>query len=359
MSISDIFKEKSIGVMTARDKLTIQNTDSEIWKIISDFCKLDIERAREKYAIGKDTANWSIKRAQLDIVDSGINRKKIIDILYRPFDIKSTYYTGKSSGFMMRPGKKIMQNMMHDNIGLLTSRKDNGSNIGHVYVCNQLSDAHTISDNTYISPLYLYTNNTKTPNITPSIISTLTTTYNTKPTPEDIFYYIYGILHSNIYRRKYAELLKIDFPKIPFTPDYDTFIRIGAIGKQLADLHLMKPKVFNHSTIMYNGVGDHKVEKITYDESTQRVSINNKQHFEGISKEVWEYQIGGYIVMQKWLKGRRHDILTMDDVNHYRYIGETLKKTIKLQVEIDKVYNDIDSGDIIDLNEESIINKYI
>jgi type I restriction-modification system DNA methylase subunit len=349
--INDIFGEMSAGIITARDEMTTQKTSDEMQDVINDFPTLDVETARIKYNLRNDTDGWKIKLAQNDVIQSIINNNTIEHILYRPFDIRYTYYTGRSNGFMSRPAKKIMKHMMEDNIGMLVCRQQSKIGFHHTFISDGISVYTSVSnrgkEKTSVCPLYLYTNNNRTPNIDTTIISKLTTTYNTESTPEDIFYYIYGILHSNTYRRKYAELLKIDFPKIPFTSNHDMFMKIGAIGKQLADLHLMKPKVFNHSTIKYNGIGNHEVKKIAYDESTQQVSINKTQYFDGISKDIWEYQIGGYKPMQKWLKDRRHDNLTNDDVDHYRYIGAALEKTIALQSEIDTMYDEIDSGEIV------------
>jgi len=354
LSVDDIFNERSPGITTSRDEFAVRNTGEDVYDVVNDFVSLDVESAREKYNLHEDTSGWNVESAQDDIKNSGVRSELIKPILYRPFDTKYTYYTGKAAGFMSRPRRDVMQHMMHDNIGLLTSRRERGYGICHTYVCKDIVEYHTIPNGTYVCPLYLYTNGSKKPNITSSIITKLTTAYGTEPTPEDIFYYIYGILYSTTYRTKYAEFLKIDFPKIPFTTDHELFMKIGSIGKQLTDLHLMKQDVFNTSTIKYCGRGDNKVDKISYDEENHRVSINKNQYFDSVSKEVWEYQIGGYIVMQKWLKDRMHDVLNQDDVNHYRYIGEALEKTIELQNEIDEMYDDVENGEIINLSQKFV-----
>ena len=360
LSISGIFTEKSSGITTARDGLTIQDTKEKMWEVVTDFGGMEVEKAREKYNLGKDSKDWSVKNAQEDVASPEF--EKTVPILYRPFDTRFTYYTGKSAKFMMRPRREIMRHMKHDNIALIGMRQYlyDVDSYNYVFVSDKITDSRIFVSNRgagSVIPLYLYNAKggiSKTPNIDPSMIEKLSRAYGTEPTPEDIFYYIYGVLHSNTYREKYAELLKIDFPKIPFTEDHNLFLKIGVIGKQLADRHLMKPDVFDTSSIKYQGRGDHKVEKIGYDEEKHRVVINKKQYFEPVSKEVWEYQIGGYTVMQKWLKDRRHDVLTMDDVSHYRYIGEALGKTIELQKEIDELYGEIEAGEIINLSKKYV-----
>ena len=364
MSTSAIFKERLTGIMTKRDGLAIQKTQDDVLKVVKRFAALSVDNARTEFKLGKDSANWHVKDAQDDINAHSPPEKYVKQILYRPFDMRYTHYTGKSKGFISMPCYRVMQHMLKigGNIGLFTCRNgslDGSYNTwGSVFCTDRIGDSHMFYRScSILHPLYIHSKHSgKKPNMADEILSALEKSYGTMPTPEDVFYYIYGILHSNTYRTKYAEFLKIDFPKIPFTKNHNLFLKIGVIGKQLADLHLMKPDVFNTSAIKYHGRGDHRVEKVGYDEVKHRVVINKKQYFEPVSKEVWEYQIGGYKVMQKWLKDRRHDVLTMDDVNHYRYIGEALGKTIELQNEIDELYGMVEAGEIINIprkNEQS------
>ena len=138
---------------------------------------------------------------------------------------------------------------------------------------------------------------TRKANLSPVIIEQLTKSFKKTPSPEQIFFYIYAVLYSNIYRTKYAEFLKIDFPRIPFTKDYKLFIKMGDYGKRLVDLHLLKSPEITPPIAKFQGKGDNKVEKLRY-EST-RLFINENQYFEDIEPEVFEYHIGGYQVCEK------------------------------------------------------------
>jgi len=362
VSISDIFKDRSLCMITARDNMTIQHTKEKMWDVINDFCSMDSETARYKYNLRNDTRDWKVLSAQNDVKKSGLNSDLIRQLLYRPFDKRYTYYTGNSKGIMSSPCRKIMKHMTNGNIGLLTSRIEHSSSVCHTYVCDEIVDIHTIPNGSYLCPLYLCSDNgTKKPNISSSIITKLTTAYETAPTPEDIFYYIYGILYSNIYRTKYAEFLKIDFPKIPFTADHELFVKIGKAGKKLVDLHLMKPEVFTaDKEIKYQGSGDNVIGTPKYVEDSKQVMINKDNYFDGVDADVWTYQIGGYRPAEKWLKDRKGDTLTLDDVNHYRCICNALKATIELQTEIDEMYNDVESAEIINLSQKFMeITDYI
>ncbi|MBI2487254.1 MAG: DNA methyltransferase, partial [Deltaproteobacteria bacterium] len=177
-------------------------------------------------------------------------------------------------------------------------------------------------------------------------------------TPEEIFYYIYATLYSNTYRTKYAEFLRIDFPRVPFTKDYGVFSRMAELGKRLVDLHLLKSPGLDTPIAKFQCKGDDKVEKVRYEpvgagHDLPRIYINNNQYFEGIRKEVWEYQIGGYQVCQKWLKDRKGRKLSLDDIRHYCKVVTAIQMTIEVQKEIDAIYPKVEN-EIIEFEKEVI-----
>lgn len=181
----------------------------------------------------------------------------------------------------------------------------------------------------------------KTPNISPIIFQNLEAAFKKVPSPEDILYYIYSIFYSNIYRETYAEFLRIDFPRVPFTANYKLFKQLSKLGKELADLHLLKSPALNKPIAKYQGAGDNdRIEKITYNQDEQSIYINKEKYFEGIKSEVWNYHIGGYQVLHKYLKDRKGRI--MDDAPRYCRIVSALSKTIAIQEEIDKIYPNVE-----------------
>jgi very-short-patch-repair endonuclease/type I restriction-modification system DNA methylase subunit len=155
-------------------------------------------------------------------------------------------------------------------------------------------------------------------------------------TPESIFNYAYAVFHSPAYRSRYAEFLKIDFPRLPLTSDKALFKSLVEKGAALVALHLMESPLLNTTITRYEVKGEHAVEKVSYDEKTQRASINKTQYFEGLPPEVWNFHIGGYQVCEKWLKDRKNRKLTIDDIDHYQKIVVALKETIRLMGEIDE-----------------------
>jgi predicted helicase len=155
--------------------------------------------------------------------------------------------------------------------------------------------------------------------------------------PENVFHYIYAVLHSPQYRKRYSGFLKIDFPRLPITSRPKLFAALCKVGSELSDLHLLEGEASIITT--YPMDGDHIVDKVRYSEPYEkqpgRVWINATQYFEGIPKELWEFHIGGYQVCQKWLKDRKGRELMYDDQQHYQKIVSALARTIELMAEID------------------------
>jgi hypothetical protein len=160
--------------------------------------------------------------------------------------------------------------------------------------------------------------------------------------PEDIFHYAYAVFHSPTYRQRYAEFLKIDFPRLPLTSDVDLFRSLCALGEALVALHLLESPAVNDVITSYPVAGDDRVisahPKYTppTDDQPGRVYINKKQYFEGVPPEVWEFQIGGYQVLHKWLKDRKKRTLSYDELEHYQKIVVALQKTMDLMEAIDE-----------------------
>ncbi len=363
--VTDIFPVNSVGIVTARDNFTIGWTKDEIWGRIKNFIKLDPELARKTYQLGKDVRDWKVEWAQKDLIESGTDKNKLVPILYRPFDIRYTYYTGNSRGFHCMPRGVVMRHMLRENLGLAISKQSKASrNWRHILITDLMIESSFVSNNTseitYLFPLYIFKETKKKrinpavmlifepevpygykrPNISNELLSKLEQDYGKKTKPEEIFYYVYAILFSNTYRQKYSEFLRIDFPRIPFTKNYKLFIKLGKLGNELADLHLLKSKYLENTISKFPVAGTNKVEFVKYED--ENVWINNEQYFDGIKEEVWQYQIGGYQVCNKWLKDRKGKSLTLDEIKNYCKIVTALSKTIELQDKIDSLFKNVE-----------------
>ncbi|MBD1211650.1 MAG: N-6 DNA methylase [Dolichospermum circinale Clear-D4] len=362
--ITDILLVNSLGVATARDNLTIQFNQNEIWETINKFIDLLPEDARSYFDLGKDAKDWSINLAQKDIKNSGLSKSQVFPIMYRPFDQRFTYYTGNSSGFHCRPRSEVMNHIIKgENLALATLRRPRNEIVDNFFVSDKITDKCIISslDNASIFPLYLYPTNTPTlfdstptnapgerkPNLSPEFITGFsqkldlefisdgkgdkTKTFG----PEDIFNYIYAIFHAPIYRQRYAEFLKIDFPRVPLTANAALFWELVIKGDKLVKYHLMKETGTEIST--YPIPGSDMVEQVKYHENHQQIWINAEQYFDQVPQQIWNFYIGGYQVCQKWLKDRKGRQLNFDDISHYQNIISIISETIKIMEHIDQI----------------------
>lgn len=248
-----------------------------------------------------------------------------------------------------------MQNFFNDNLGLCLKRNRfiKVFNFKHVFISKYLSDGNFMGDQSFIYPLFAYPSKeknallhadegTRQPNIKPEMFKLLNSAYNKEITPEEIFYYMYAVLYCERYREKYAEFLKIDFPKIPFTNNYELFKNMVEYGSRLVELHLLKSKELNVPIARFQGYGDGKVEKPVYKAQDSHVFINKNQYFEGVSGQLWSYQIGGYQVCEKWLKDRKERTLTLSEIQTYCRIVTAIDKTIEVQKSIDDIYDKLE-----------------
>jgi len=358
--VTDIFPVNSVGIVTARDDLTIKWSVKEVEATIQDFASSPAEEAREKYSLGKDARDWKVELAQKDLNSSGLLLEKIVPILYRPFDTRYTYYTGHSRGFHCMPRGEVMRHMLAgENMALITSRMTKGETYQHTLVSKTISEVILLSpktsNNAFVFPLYLYPaegemqfeGGNRRPNLNPEFVKDISGKLGLEFIedgrgdleqtfgPEDVFNYTYAVFHSPTYRTRYAEFLKIDFPRLPLTSDKELFKALAEKGAELVALHLMELPALNNLITKYPVAGSNTVEKVTYDENTQRIYINKTQYFEGVPPEVWDFYIGGYQVCQKWLKDRKGRTLTYEELTHYQKVVVSLKETIRLMAEID------------------------
>jgi predicted helicase len=351
--ITDIFPLNSVGIVTARDSFVIDFDKEALKRRFRMFRdgKMPDEIIRQTFNL-KDKSNWKLADARERVRKEENWEDSITQILYRPFDVQWIFY---HEAVNERSRKEVMRHMMQENLGLITARSNKSSEMDHFFCSDKIMETKCGESTTqsYLFPLYIYPDSDKKdlfshkkemtqrqPNISPDIFTALYEIYKNKPTPEKIIYYIYAVLNSNTYRAKYAEFLRIDFPGVPFTRNYKLFCRMGEYGKRLVDLHLLKSEEIDPPTAKFEDKGENKIEKVKYKDS--RVSINKDQYFEKITEEVWQYQIGGYQVCDKWLKDRKGRRLSLEDIKHYCKVVTALKNTIEVQNEIDNLYPEIE-----------------
>ncbi len=336
-AIPELMPINCTGVFTLGDPFAVaydRDTLEERVNIVNTGNLTEDEITR-MFSLGKNYASYIKKSIPLP-VDS------ITNYTYRPFDNRWINYSPET---IWRPRKNVMQHFSAgENLAILIGRQ--GQVVGPdewnlVYATENIVDLNVFyRGGGCVFPLYLYEENMgkveKRANLDKDIVEKIAAILNPvnpvnpvkeTPSPEDIFDYIYGVLHSPAYRAKFKEFLKVDFPRIPYPKDLGEFERFRAAGRELRVVHLMKDAEpsLSEARGRFPIAGDNVVDAVKWDNG--RVYINSSQYFDNVPLEAWEQAIGGYRPAEKYLKDRKNRALSQEELKHYQRIILALAKT--------------------------------
>ena len=394
-SIPDIFSLNGTpapGIVTTHDQFAISWTGNEAEAKVGQLVASDSEEEARKLWKLCSQNQWQYDRAKLELADDSW-RCHIQKISYRPFDIRYTVY---DKNVAVHRRERVMRHMLAGpNLGLVTCRQQ--SEAGQIWnrcgVTLSILDECAISNKTreinYLFPLYIYPSEQelaqglykpgeRQANLSFEFIAELEARLGLEFVydgcgdlaetlgPEDAFHYIYAVLHSAIYRERYDQFLRADFPRIPLTSDVELFRALAELGARLKNVYLMKSPNLHQAQVSFPVVGDNVIEQgypkhyapgdtplgekspvkqgRVYISKTAPRSAKQGQYFEGIPPDVWEFRIGGYQPLKKWLKDRKGRTLSFDDLNHYMRIAAALSETMRLMAEVDEAI--LESGDL-------------
>ncbi len=402
--VTDIFPLNGVGMTTARDHVVIDFEREPILRrvrVFRDSTESDADLCRRLDIPMKK--GWNIPNARRMIQAEKNLEKHIRPVLYRPFDVRLIFY---HDSLVWRTARRVMSHMLAgDSIAACVGRAGQvvGAGEWNIVFCSRHVDDFNLfyrGGNVNLA-LWLYQSSderTQTklrdpspwpagkggrrPNLNPEFVAEMEGRLGLKFIPdglgdlnkalgpEDVFHYIYAIFHLPTYRKRYAEFLKRDFPRVPLTSNVSLFRELCQKGADLVALHLMegdygaaswnravppRPSPFQNLITRYPVPGENLVEKVFYlapgdpepgtgkPLAAGRVCVSKDtpkegrkgQYFEGVPPEVWEFHVGGYQVCEKWLKDRKGRKLSYDDIQHYHKIVVALNETIRLMSEID------------------------
>jgi predicted helicase len=370
-NVTELMPVNVLGFQTHRDQFAIDIEEGRLRDRIADLrdsANTD-NKLRDKYDL-KDNRDWKLAAARKQVQTDKEWKQHITRCLYRPFDWRFGYF---SSVAMDYPRREILEHVAgKQNLCFNTVRQTKMESWQHAVVSDAPAPAVyvEIKDGSNIFPLYLYPNARKEslfddeptdaphgrrPNLAPEFVTDFAARLkmafvadgkgNRIKTfgPEDVFNYMYAVFHSPTYRSRYAEFLKGDFPRLPLTSEPELFRALCDLGAQLVALHLMETSA--PAITEFPATGNDTVEVVRYAEPSvdgepARVWINDEQYFEGVTPEVWHFQVGGYQVANKWLKDRQGRKLTYNEKDHYKQVVAALAATINLMAEIDSAISE-------------------
>jgi len=359
-SVVELMQVYNTGVVSGNDGFAISFDKNEHTRKMKDLVHMQEYEWRTKYNFTNDAPSWQYASSRKDI--SPINEKNYKQICFRPFDNRWVTYTKTSNGINQRPSFRVMRHFLSlDNIGLIFSRAQS-SRCRDIFLTNKIIDKHSIGDQTYVAPLFLYPSEDEKkievkvkPNLNEKIIAQIAkklslqfdglqiTFTNSQAsggvfTAIDLFDYIYGVLHNPAYCERYMEFLKIDFARVPYPENADEFWYYVGFGSKLRKLHLMENITIEDGIANFDVAGSMLVDRVKYESNASgdigRVFINDTQYFGNVPPLAWDFYIGSYQPAQKWLKDRKGRTLTFDEVTHYQRVIKVLIETNTLMMQM-------------------------
>ncbi|WQV11158.1 N-6 DNA methylase [Helicobacter pylori] len=325
-SVKDMFQISSVGIVTGKDRIFIANNTESLKEQVLKYC-------------------------------NEFNEQYIKDIHYRPFDIRKVYYDTKKLERARENTFKHMlpppppptnpktPNQTRKNVALNTPRqlKNNDKSWTQCFISSCINDQGLSSGGNGAGvnyPLYQFRDPNYTENFTPEFRSFIDKHYNHSFEPLEVLGYIYALLYSPNYRKRYEEFLKADYPKILFTNNKDLFRVLSLLGIELIGLHVLNQESLNHSfeKLKDATIGEsyyieaHErnpiIKNPSHNEPEKRLYINHSAYFSGVSQEIYDYRIGGYCVLDKYLKSHKNEPC---DFDHVTRIIKVIARTIEIQ----------------------------
>jgi Type ISP C-terminal specificity domain len=346
ISLPEIFPEHSAGIVTGRDELVMALDLAELRRRIGFFRGMAMpdDVVRDGYGL-RDTGSWSLAEARRRARADGRWEERLTEILVRPFDRRYVFY---ADYLIERPRKRVMGHLLSvtGNLGLIVPRQHKEE--PGALVTDRIAGHKAVSayDVNTVFPLWLRSGGLlgegdRVPNVAPDLLARLTRDYGEEPSPREILGFTYAVLYSETYRRRYADFLRRDFPRVPFPSDREAFLTLAAQGARLVDLHLLRSDRLERPAVRFEGRGSGRLgtgrAAREYRPAERRVVVNGEgQAFTGIAPEVWAYRIGGHQVLDRWLAVREGRVLALEEIEHFRRVATALRITIEVQERIDE-----------------------
>jgi len=347
-SIPDMFVNWGAGVLTNRNGLAVADSRPEVLCNARRFADLTVSDAELEAEFGfSSNYQWTTGKARKEFAKSPV-ADLAEPYTFRPFDFQFIYWH-KNIVYNMRGDKMEVFREGPPPIALMFSRNTKHAVYTNIYVTNRIADRDCL-EKSNVAPLYTSADSGSSLfsghrterhcNLAEPFIlafAGMLCVQRSALLPEEIFHYEYAVLHSPGYRSRYAEFLRIDFPRLPLTGNLELFRALARLGGELVALHLLESPKLAKTISDFIGGRNPEVEKVSWSKNTVWIDKAQTTGFKGVAEDVWNFHIGGYQVCEKWLKDRKGRKLSKDDIVHYQKIVVALSETIRIMKEIDEV----------------------
>jgi hypothetical protein len=347
LPVPQIFQLSSAGLITGRDALVTDVDRERLRQRVKNFRReLMLREAGTDHGSDRGIGAWRLSPERLRRArEDTAWEERITTFLVRPFDVRFIFAADYA---LERPREAVLRHLRRaGNLALIVPRQhkeEAGALVTDLPAGHKAVSAHDVNS---VFPLWLEPAGAlvgeRTPNLTAKVRRLLEELYGEVPAPEEILRYVYAVLWAPSYRKRYAELLRRDFPRIPFPAEREAFDRLAALGAELIDLHLLRDPRLAESPVRFQGDGERPLAKgrgaRVYRPEEKRVLLDGEDlSFEGIEIPVWYCRIGGYQVLDRWLAARAGRRLGMEEIERFRRIVAALERTREVERRIGEVF---------------------
>lgn len=363
LPLSEVFQYFQSPIQTKRDHLTIHFSENEIEAVLDDLISASENEIRKKYHIAPDGRDWTL---QMAIADVRKGNGRIQRVAYKPFDFRFTYYTGKTRGFLAYPRTALMRHLLSPGgRAFVFKRQAKEDPFGYTYFfviacpCSEGLFAIDPRGREFVAPMQLVPDDPTVGqgcfaiaqqdtdvlhNFTSDFLRRLAIELDLAQQPNGlpeslnisiIFHYIYAVLSSLTYRKRFEGFLHIDYPRLPFTKDLTLFRSLALLGQRLADLHILETDSGLGCHTTWTGATPIIIESVTHDAQTVWLDKKRTKGIHGVSIGAWDYRIGGYKVCEKWLQQRKGRTLSEDDLIHFGRMVSSVETSVQIVSKID------------------------
>jgi hypothetical protein len=401
--LPDLFPASFPGVKTSRDDFLVDVDRDALTRRMEEYFDLKVsheEMRRIAPSVMENTAQFRAELVRDELRKRGLLKKSIVRYCYRPFDIRWLYWEPQTD-LLDRKRTEYFLQVFEGNVWMVAQQKPRRAWSEPQFIrsigCLDLMDRGSSC-----FPLWLK------PNPDPSSLfdrvagdrPKLNLTDAAKEylasrrlgnKPEDLFYHALAVLHSPDYRAENAGALRQDWPRVPLPKSDEALLASAGLGRQVAALldtettvpgvtqGKPRPELKLLADLHYSGTPDlsviggwghagnggvtmpgkgkmltrgyrpeEELEKPLLDllgKTTHDIYLNDTAYWRNVPEKVWDYTIGGYQVLKKWLSYREHGLLgrplTTDEAREVTHIARRLAALILLQPELDANYQSV------------------
>lgn len=388
----DIFPTAFPGVKTSRDDFVLDTDRNRLIERLQKYFDVSITHAEMRRLtpeVMSKSKSFDAEKIRERLIKKGFEKQKIIRYCYRPLDFRWLYYETES-GLLDRSRPEYFTHIAQENIWIEARQKQTMEHFDRGYVVHVLSDNFGNGLSSYF-PLYLKSSASGTPlfeqydsAVAPNLSDHAKAfLVDLKASAADLFYHTIAVLHSHAYRLENSGGLRQDWPRIPLPNSKEVLLASAALGKQIAALLDTESPVVGVTTgairselkqiakvegkaplnlaitagwgsagkggITMPGKGK-RIERepepqervAGLGETTHDIYLNGETYWRNIPSRVWEYTIGGYQVIKKWLSYREEKLLgrpiTQDEAREVRDMARRIAAIILLEAELDANY---------------------